>query len=81
MEEGIYGPNLISQNPGNSGTEKQNLTEYSPGLLGNLCMFEGFASPACRTLLLAERWEIYCFTNHTIRSINELSGCGTLEPR
>lgn len=38
MDEGIYGPNLISQNPMNLGTEKQNLTEHSPGLTGSPCL-------------------------------------------
>lgn len=82
MVEGIYGPNLISQNPGKAGTERQNLTELSfRSHWEPVYFWRALASPACCTLLLAERREIYYFTNHTIRSINELSGRGTLEPR
>lgn len=54
MEEGIYGTNLISQNPTNLGTEKQSLTEHSPSLTGSPCVSEGFGL-ACLPYFIAGR--------------------------
>lgn len=46
--------NLISQNPANSGTEEQNLTEHPPGLAGSPCVSEGF-SLVCFLYFIAGR--------------------------
>lgn len=82
MVEEIYGLDLTSQNPMKAGTARGRPDRaLFQSLWEPVYFWRAVASPACCTLLLAERREIYYFTNHTVHSINELSGCGTLEPR